>query len=86
MNSQGQSLNAGLELEAIRIDELALRVQADIAHLHEFRLDPGLSRQILEEAHRLAILDRIAICSEMDKAAGREDHREAIAQAIEQAC
>ncbi|MEG8046482.1 hypothetical protein QP175_09815 [Sphingomonas aerolata] len=63
----------------------AIGGEADILHLDELRLDSDLARQILEEPHGLAVLDRGRVGCEMDETAAREQRAEAFAQLVEQA-
>ena len=78
-------LERRLQFVAVGVDEPTRGVEADVAHLDEFGLDPRLGREVFEEADGLAVLDRLRVGGEMDEAAGRKDRREPRAELVEQA-
>lgn len=67
------------------VHEPALFVQADLIDSDELGVKPGLAREILEEAHGLAILDEVGVRAEVEKAAVREDGAKPVDQLLVQA-
>jgi hypothetical protein len=81
----GVELERRLDQRAVVVHERSFGVHADGLHVDELGLQPRLGGQILEEADRLAVLDRVGVGREVDEAAAREQRPEALAQLVEQA-
>ena len=81
----GVELEQGLDDPVLVIDKPALFVQADLVDGDELGVQTGLTGQVLEEAHRLAVLDEVGVRGEMDEAAVGEDGAEPVDQLLVQA-